>query len=78
MPSCTSLATSPILIRIVSLVTGIPTLFYVQDDAKLYKSNEISNLIVGLGLGLKGEELGQLRYGKVRLWQSWREGWRQG
>ena len=40
----------------------------MQDDAKLYKSNEISNLIVGLGLGLKGEELGQLRYGKVRLW----------
>ena len=40
----------------------------MQDDAKLYKSSEISNLIVGLGLGLKGEELGQLRYGKVRLW----------
>ena len=37
-----------------------------QDDAKLYKNNEIANLIVGLGLGLKGEELTSLRYGKVR------------
>lgn len=37
-----------------------------QDDAKLYKNNEISSLIVGLGLGLKGEEeLTGLRYGKV-------------
>lgn len=37
-----------------------------QDDAKLYKNNEISSLIVGLGLGLKGEEdLSSLRYGKV-------------
>jgi DNA gyrase subunit B len=36
-----------------------------QDDAKLYKSSEISNLIVGLGLGLKGEDLGALRYGKI-------------
>ncbi len=40
--------------------------YSLQDDAKLYKSSEISNLIVGLGLGLKGEELGALRYGKVR------------
>jgi len=37
-----------------------------QDDAKLYKNNEISSLIVGLGLGLKGEEgLNSLRYGKI-------------
>ncbi|GAB4814025.1 hypothetical protein N2152v2_001071 [Parachlorella kessleri] len=36
-----------------------------QDDARLYKNNEISNLIVGLGLGLKGEDLGGLRYGKI-------------
>lgn len=36
-----------------------------QDDAKLYKNNEISNLIVGLGLGLKGEDLSNLRYGRV-------------
>ncbi|KAI3431387.1 hypothetical protein D9Q98_004441 [Chlorella vulgaris] len=37
-----------------------------QDDSKLYKNNEIANLIVGLGLGLKGEELGNsLRYGKI-------------
>jgi DNA gyrase subunit B len=37
-----------------------------QDDAKLYKNNEISSLIVGLGLGLKGEEeLTSLRYGKI-------------
>lgn len=36
-----------------------------QDDAKLYKNAEISNLIVGLGLGLKGDDLAGLRYGKV-------------
>ena len=42
------------------------TLYCLQDDSKLYKNNEISNLIVGLGLGLKGEDLGSLRYGKVR------------
>lgn len=37
----------------------------VQDDSKLYKNNEIANLIVGLGLGLKGEDAVNLRYGKV-------------
>ncbi len=35
----------------------------------MYKNTEISNLIVGLGLGLKGsgveDQLSQLRYGKV-------------
>ena len=36
-----------------------------KDDAALYKNNEISNLIVALGLGLKGEEMVNLRYGKV-------------
>ena len=36
-----------------------------NDDAKLYKNNEISSLIVGLGLGLKGEDLQSLRYGKI-------------
>lgn len=36
-----------------------------KDDASLYKNNEISNLIVGLGLGLKGEDVTNLRYGKV-------------
>lgn len=36
-----------------------------QDDSKLYKNNELSSLIVGLGLGLKGEDLDSLRYGKV-------------
>ena len=36
-----------------------------NDDAKLYKNNEISSLIVGLGLGMKGEELQSLRYGKI-------------
>lgn len=37
-----------------------------QDDAKLYKNTEIASLIVGLGLGLKGDEgLGGLRYGKI-------------
>lgn len=45
----------------------MPCLYCLQDDSKLYKNNEIANLIVGLGLGLKGEELGNsLRYGKVR------------
>ena len=38
-----------------------------KDDASLYKNNEISNLILGLGLGLKGEDVTNLRYGKVRL-----------
>ncbi|KAK9916038.1 hypothetical protein WJX75_007671 [Coccomyxa subellipsoidea] len=38
-----------------------------KDDAALYKNNEISNLIVALGLGLKGEEMPNLRYGKVIL-----------
>ncbi|KAL3149886.1 hypothetical protein ABBQ38_013251 [Trebouxia sp. C0009 RCD-2024] len=38
-----------------------------KDDASLYKNNEISNLIVGLGLGLKGEDVTNLRYGKVIL-----------
>ncbi len=36
-----------------------------NDDAKLYKNNEISSLIVGLGLGIKGEDLQSLRYGKI-------------
>ena len=31
----------------------------------MYKNNEISNLIVALGLGLKGQEMVNLRYGKV-------------
>lgn len=39
-----------------------------KDDAKLYENTEISHLIVGLGLGLKGESIANLRYGKVRLW----------
>ncbi|DBA95548.1 TPA: hypothetical protein ACH3X3_013403 [Trebouxia sp. C0006] len=38
-----------------------------KDDASLYKNNEISNLILGLGLGLKGEDVTNLRYGKVIL-----------
>ena len=38
-----------------------------KDDASLYKNNEISNLILGLGLGLKGEDVTNLRYGKVCL-----------
>ncbi|BDA44158.1 DNA gyrase subunit B, chloroplastic/mitochondrial [Coccomyxa sp. Obi] len=37
------------------------------DDAALYKNNEISNIIVALGLGLKGQEMLNLRYGKVIL-----------
>lgn len=36
-----------------------------KDDAKLYENAEISNLIIGLGLGMKGESIGNLRYGKV-------------
>lgn len=36
-----------------------------KDDASLYKNNEISNLILGLGLGLKGDDVTNLRYGKV-------------
>lgn len=40
-----------------------------KDDAALYKNNEISNLIVALGLGLKGEEMVNLRYGKVSTFQ---------
>ena len=33
-----------------------------KDDAALYKNNEISNLIVALGLGLKGQEMVNLRW----------------
>ena len=36
------------------------------DDATLYKNSEISNLIIGLGLGVRGEAPKELRYGKVR------------
>ena len=36
------------------------------DDAALYKNQELSNLILALGLGLKGEALSGLRYGKAR------------
>ena len=36
-----------------------------KDDAALYRNNEISNLIIALGLGLKGEDMVNLRYGKV-------------
>ena len=39
-----------------------------KDDAAMYKNNEISNLIVALGLGLKGQEMVNLRYGKVTSW----------
>ena len=38
-----------------------------KDDASLYKNNEISNLILGLGLGLKGEDVDKLRYGKASV-----------
>ena len=38
-----------------------------KDDASLYKNNEISNLILGLGLGLKGEDVDKLRYGKASI-----------
>lgn len=41
-----------------------------KDDASLYKNKEIASLIVGLGLGLKGESLAGLRYGKVRTASS--------
>lgn len=38
-----------------------------REDAALYKNNEISSLIVALGLGVKGEgTTANLRYGKVR------------
>ena len=36
-----------------------------QDDAALYKNREISSMIIALGLGVKGEEQRDLRYGKV-------------
>ena len=36
-----------------------------SDDAALYKNNEISNMIIAMGLGVKGEENPALRYGKV-------------
>ena len=42
-----------------------------KDDASLYKNNEISNLILGLGLGLKGEDVTNLRYGKVSCCTSY-------
>lgn len=35
------------------------------DDAAVYKNKELSDLIVALGLGLKGEEIRNLRYHKV-------------
>lgn len=35
------------------------------DDATLYKNSELSNLIIGLGLGVRGEPPKELRYGKV-------------
>jgi DNA gyrase subunit B len=38
-----------------------------KDDAKLYDNAEIGALIVGLGLGLKGESIANLRYGKARV-----------
>lgn len=42
-----------------------------RDDAALYKNNEISSLIVALGLGVNsGASIAGLRYGKVCL--SWR------
>ena len=48
-----------------------------RDDASLYKNNEIASLIIGLGLGLKGETLAGLRYGKVGpFWRSTRAYWR--
>lgn len=37
------------------------------DDATLYKNSELSNLIIGLGLGVRGEPPKELRYGKVFL-----------
>jgi len=39
-----------------------------QDDSKLYKNKELASLIVGLGLGLKGDaDISSLRYGKIIL-----------
>ena len=38
-----------------------------KDDAALYKNTEISNMIIALGLGVKGEEELPLRYGKVTM-----------
>ena len=35
-------------------------------DAAMYKNEEIAALIVALGLGLKGEAVPALRYGKAR------------
>ena len=35
-------------------------------DAAMYKNEEIAALIVALGLGLKGDPVPALRYGKVR------------
>ena len=58
--------------RATCATRGGAALYCLQDDSKLYKNNEISNLIVGLGLGLKGEELPNLRYGKVR---GCKQGW---
>ena len=37
------------------------------DDQSIYSNNEISNLIIGLGLGLKGEGLEGLRYHRIIL-----------
>ena len=37
-----------------------------RDDAALYKNNEISSLIVALGLDVKGVDISGLRYGKAR------------
>merc|ERR1712078_437448 len=37
------------------------------DSQSLYNNNEISNLIIGLGLGLKGEGLEGLRYHRIIL-----------
>lgn len=37
-----------------------------KDDSALYKNAEISDLIIALGLGVKGEEASPLRYGKVK------------
>lgn len=48
-----------------------------KDDASLYKNNEISSLIVALGLDVKGVDISGLRYGKVcglRLNTSFKHG----
>ncbi len=37
-----------------------------NSDAAMYKNTEISALIVALGLGLKGDAVPGLRYGKAR------------